>query len=65
MALEVELSRKQDSDYLAMREFYTAWKRIYRVIWLVPKATDAERLAKKLAEVHPHWIEKREICSVF
>lgn len=50
VALEVELSRKQYSDYLDTRKFYMAWKRIYRVIWLVPKATDAKRLAKKLAE---------------
>jgi hypothetical protein len=50
VALEVELSRKLDSDYQAVREFYMAWKRIYRVIWFVPKAKDAKRLAKKFAE---------------
>lgn len=47
-ALEVELSRKTDRDYLAVAEFYHSWKRIYRVLWVVERPQDASRLASKM-----------------
>jgi hypothetical protein len=47
IALEVELCRKADRDYKAVAEFYQAWKRIYRVIWVVENPKDAAALATK------------------
>ena len=51
IALEVELSRKTDRDYQAVAEFYQAWKRIYRVLWVVEQPRDVSLLASKMKSV--------------
>jgi len=47
-ALEVELSRKTNADYHAVADYYQGWKRILKVVWVVDKLQDANRLKKKL-----------------
>lgn len=51
IALEVELFRKADRDYQAVAEFYQAWKRIYRVVWVVERPKDASALGAKFKSV--------------
>lgn len=50
IALEVELSRKPDSWYRDVADFYQAWKRIFKVVWVVNQVKDAMRLPDKLKD---------------
>jgi hypothetical protein len=50
IALEVELHQKSKTDYRSVARFYDDHRFIERVLWVVPRASTARRLAELLLE---------------
>lgn len=48
VAIEVELSNKRDVDYLKIAEFYEHYRKIARVLWLVPRRSAGLSLQEKM-----------------
>lgn len=62
-ALEVELSRKNISDYARVSSHYSV-DEVTRVLWLVPKNDDADWILDRIREFHPDRVPLHQFVTL-